>query len=186
MSESPTPKKPRRPKPGNHSPEIRARAFDLWIEAGRCDFRELVDIVKDKLGITVENSTLTRWKDANPAWLAAFQDKYRPLDPSKALAALKQAKDDAKALEPEHLIGIKAQLIARLYLAIRDMKIPSIDEWERALNCCDRIEALIHAERGKTIGEPGTGAQSLVDRLNPPVKLAAFKKPAAAANGSTA
>lgn len=57
----------------------------------------------------------------------------------------------------------------------------------RALDCCERLEALIHAERGKAILEKGSSVVSvgLMERLNPSVSLPPFKKPNGTTNGTT-
>ena len=176
------PKKPRKPgKPNkqDYGPDARMLAFNTWVEAGKPDLRELAEILEAK-GLKVNNATLTRWKDANAAWTELFKAKQYPLDPQKVLAALKQAKEDAKNLEADHFLGIKVQLVARLYLTIREMNFATVDDWERALNCCERIEALIHADRGKAVGtenKPASTGVSILAKLTPPVNIAPFKKP---------
>lgn len=157
-------------------------AYRLWLESGRPSLRDLEKILATK-GYSVDNSTLCRWKDKNPQWIAQMADKDAAVDPVKVISALKEAEDDATELAPEHFIGVKAQLVARLYKTIKAMPIDSVDEWLKALEACDRIEALIHNERGKvvadkdTIATPRGATPSLLARLNPPVKLAEFKKP---------
>lgn len=157
-------------------------AYRLWLEAGRPSLRDLEKILAAK-GYQADNSTLSRWAGRNPHWTAQLAEQKNPIDPVKVINALKEAEDDATELAPEHFIGVKAQLVARLYSTVKTMSIDTVDDWIKALECCDRIEALIHNERGKAVADKDTvaiprGAKpSLLNRLDPPVKLAEFKKP---------
>lgn len=157
-------------------------AYRLWLESGRPSLRDLEKILAAK-GYSVDNSSLCRWKSKNANWTAQMADKMGALDPVKVISALKEAEDDATELAPEHFIGVKAQLVARLYTAVKTMTIDTVDDWIKALECCDRIEALIHNERGKvvadkdTVAVPRGASATLMGRLNPPVKLTEFKKP---------
>lgn len=170
------------PKKGKKPSET--LAYRLYLEAGRPSLRDLEKILAAK-GYQVDDSTLCRWAAKNAQWTAQLADKKNPIDPVKVISALKEAEDDATELAPEHFIGVKAQLVARLYSTVKTMSIDTVDDWIKALECCDRIEALIHAERGKAVAEKDTlavprGAKpSLLNRLDPPVKLADFKKPGA-------
>lgn len=171
--------KPAAPKKGKKpSPML---AYRLWLEAGRPSLRDLEKLLAAK-GYSVDNSTLCRWKDKNPQWTAQMADKNATIDPVKVISALKEAEADATELAPEHFIGVKAQLVARLYTTIKVMPIDRVEDWLQALEACERIEALIHTERGKTVAEkdaiatPRGATPSLLNRLNPPVKLAEFKK----------
>ncbi len=104
--------------------------------------------------------------------------------PLEAFEALRKAKDDATELSADHYVGVKAQLVARLYETIKEMRIETVDDWLKALDACDRIEGLIHDERGKavagmdTIAIPRGAKPSLINRLEPPVSLPTFKKKA--------
>ena len=169
-----TPQKGRKPSP--------ALAYRIWLEAGRPSLRDLEKLLAVK-GYSVDDSTLSRWANKNPTWIAQLAEKANPIDPVKVISALKEAEDDATELAPEHFIGVKAQLVARLYATVKTMSIDTVDDWIKALECCDRIEALIHNERGKAVAEkdavavPRGAKPSLLTRLDPPVKLSEFKKP---------
>lgn len=166
------------PKKGKKPSEM--LAYRLWLEAGRPSLRDLEKILATK-GYSVDSSTLSRWAAKNAQWTAQLAEKNNPIDPVKVISALKEAEDDATELAPEHFIGVKAQLVARLYSTVKTMSIDTVDDWIKALECCDRIEALIHNERGKVVADKDTvavprGAKpSLLSRLDPPVKLAEFK-----------
>lgn len=157
-------------------------AYRIWLEAGRPSLRELEKVLAAK-GYSVDGSTLSRWANKNATWIAQLAEKANPIDPVKVISALKEAEDDATELAPEHFIGVKAQLVARLYTTVKVLEINNIEDWYKALDACDRIEALIHAERGKAVAEkdaiavPRGAKPSLLNRLEPPVKLADFKKP---------
>lgn len=169
-----TPQKGRKPSP--------ALAYRIYLEAGRPSLRELEKLLAVK-GYAVDDSTLSRWANKNPAWLAQIAEKANPIDPVRIISALKEAENDATELAPEHFIGVKAQLVARLYTTVKMLEISNIDDWYKALDACDRIEALIHAERGKAVADkdaiaiPRGAKPSLINRMDPPVKLAEFKKP---------
>lgn len=173
------------PKKGKKPSEM--LAYRMWLEAGRPSLRDLEKLLAAK-GYSVDNSTLCRWKDKNAQWTAQMADKNAAIDPVKVISALKEAENDATELAPEHFIGVKAQLVARLYTTVKMLEISNIDDWYKALDACDRIEALIHAERGKAVAEkdaiavPRGAKPSLLNRLDPPVKLADFKKPNGAAS----
>lgn len=179
------------PKVTPHSAKTRQLAFELWLKHDRPSFMELEELMT-AAGTPVDHSTLARFKDKNPLWLSLHEAQKNPIAPEKLIRTLTAAKLDARSLEPDHFIGLKAQLVARLYDAIKTLEINTVDDWERALNNCDRIEALIHAERGKAVAEkdalavPRGASPSLMARLNPPVTVAPFKKPAAAAKGGAA
>lgn len=168
-----------------HPPETRHQAYQLWLENNKPSLDDMCKILKRELGIDVAKSTVMHWKDSIPSWHASFIEAKTKIDPAKLLAALTRAKADAKKLEPDHFLGIKTLLIARLYLAVTDITIATVDDWDRALACCDKLEALIHAERGKTVvTEGGRPAGSLMNALSPPINIAPFKKPTG--NGSAA
>lgn len=166
---------------GRQPPE--SMAYQLWIEAKRPTLREFARHL-ESLGYSVDNSTLNRWKDKNPNWLADFQQAQNPKKPVTIIEALRKAKDDATELSADHYVGVKAQLVARLYETIKEMRIETVDDWLKALDACDRIEGLIHDERGKavagmdTIAIPRGAKPSLINRLEPPVSLPTFKKKA--------
>lgn len=170
------PAQPTRKKPSQQL------AYRIYLEAGRPSLRDLEKILEAK-GYQVDDSTLCRWAAKNAAWTAQIADQKNPIDPVKVISALKEAENDATELAPEHFIGVKAQLVARLYSTIKAMPIDNVEDWLKALEACDRIEALIHAERGKAVAEkdaiavPRGAKPSLLNRLDPPVKLAEFKKP---------
>lgn len=158
-------------------------AHRTWLEADRPSFRELKNLLVGR-GYSVDESTLSRWKDKNPVWTVQFCEKFNPVDPTKMAAALMEAKDDAAELSPQHYLGMKARLLFRLYQGIKSLRINTVDELSKGLECCDRIDALIHAERGKAVSEMGsarheTGERpSLIARLHPQIKLPPFKRPA--------
>ncbi len=155
----------------------KAMAYQLWLEHDKPSLHEVARLMAAK-GKPVDTATILRWKDRNPAWLALFQQKANPMDVGTIADALALAKQDATALEAEHFLGIKAQLVARLYLSARTMTFTDIDQWQKALESCERIEALIHTERGKTVTEGRTGKPaSILEAVAPSVNIAPFKKP---------
>jgi hypothetical protein len=155
-------------------------AHRMWLEADGPSFRELKVLLAAR-GYSVDESTLSRWKDRNPTWAAQFCEKYSPVDPTKMASALQEVKDDAAELSPQHYLGMKARLLFRLYQGIRSLNISTVDELSKGLECCDRIEALIHAERGNAVSAMEIASQetgerpSLIARLHPQIKLAPFK-----------
>lgn len=174
-------------KPPLPRPSVQ-QAFNVWIEANRPSLRELEKILAVK-GFACSYATLSRWSREYGPWAKILVDTSTSLPPQVVIAALDQASKEARELTPEIYRGVKAQLVARLYETIKVMPFNTIDEWHRGLDCCDRIEAFIHAERGRAIAEtdrtavPRGGSRSLLATLNgdaPVVKLGDFKKP----NGS--
>jgi len=169
-----TPQKGQKPSP--------EQAYRIYLESGRPSLRELEKVLAAKK-LKVDSSTLSRWANKNPTWIAQIVEKANPIDPVKVISALEKAKEHATELCPEHFMGVKAQLVARLSSTIDNMQIDNVDDWYKALEACDRLEALIHAERGKAVSDndpiafPRGAKSSLLSRLDPPVKLAEFKKP---------
>jgi hypothetical protein len=55
------------------------------------------------------------------------------------------------------------------YLAAHAIEFQTIEDWMRGLDCCERIESLIHAERGKAVAEAANtlqgAAKTLAQRL---------------------
>lgn len=166
-----------------HKPEDKLLAFKLWLDNGKPSMRRLAKLLKDR-GITVNQATLHKWSDANSEWARHVLEK-EPARPAKIITALKEAEEDATALVPEVFLGVKAQLVARLYESVKQLPLNSIDDWTRGLDCCERLEGLIHAERGKAILDKKSSivSVSLMERLNPNVTIAPFKGPNGAANG---
>ncbi len=173
-----------RKRPKNAYPEeTRQAAFAIWLENGKPGVRGLAVLLKEKTGLEVDPSTIHAWQRANPDWLKAVADSERK-DPVVIIAALAAAKADANQLEADHFVGIKAQLVGRLYESVKELPLSTVDEWTHGLDCLDKIEAHIHAERGKAVLEKGPNVvTSLMDRLNPNVSIAPFKKPGAAGTG---
>ena len=133
-------------------------------------------LLADK-GVKIHHTNLIKWADANPEWARALLEK-EAARPERILAALVAAKADATKLESDHFIGIKAQLVGRLYESVKQLPLTTIDEWRDALDCLDKIEQFVHSERGKVITAPQlVPSTSLMDRLNPKVTVPAFKKP---------
>lgn len=167
-------------KAGHRKPS-RTLARQVWFESGKPSFRQLEEILAAR-GYAVDHTRLQRWSKDDPIWCQAILENTAP-PPEKILTALQGAKEDATELVPEVYMGVKAQLVGRLYQAIKTMPLTTIDEWLRGLDACERIESLIHAERGKavaakdTIAIPRGAAPSLIARLDPNVKLAPFRKP---------
>jgi hypothetical protein len=156
-------------------------AHRIWLEADRPSFRELRNLLVGR-GYSIDESTLSRWKDKNPTWTAQFCEKLSPVDPTRMTAALMEAKDDAAELSPQHYVGMKARLLFRLCEGIKSLRIDTVDELSKGLECCDRIEALIHAERGRAVAVTGSLSKdgerpSLLARLQPQIRIAPFGKP---------
>lgn len=163
-------------------PPTREFAKKLWFTSGQPAFRPFAKML-EAAGYGVDTATLIRWAQADAEWSAAVAQNKAKMEPKQILKALKSAKDDSAELSPEVFLGVKAQLVARLYESIKTMAINNVEDWYKALDACDRIEALIHAERGKalakqdSIATPRGAIPSIAQRLNPPVALATFKKP---------
>lgn len=157
-------------------------AFRIWNQSGRPSLRQL-EVILDEKGYAIDHSTLGRWAQEYGPWAKAIVDSTAALSPERIIAAIEEAIKDSQDLAPEVFQGVKAQLVARLYETIKIMPIGTIDEWMRALDACERIEAFIHAERGKAIAArdpiavPRGASNSLIARLNPTVNVAPFKKP---------
>lgn len=172
------PKASKRPR-NAYPEEVRLAAFNLWLENGKPDWRLLQLLLKDKIGKDINFTTLHDWSTKMPEWKKAVADTERK-SPAAILAALDAAKADANTLEADHFVGIKANLVGRLYLSMQDMQLTGIADWVMALDCLEKIEAHIHAERGKAVAEKGPNVvSSLMERLSPNVSIAPFKKPAA-------
>jgi hypothetical protein len=172
----PKAKPKRRSKTERYSDETRTLAFKIWLDNDRPSSRKLRDLIFAQSGQRIDNSTLAGWARVMPDW-AKETIVAKPITPEKVIAALKAAKEDANQLEADHFIGIKAQLVARLYDSVKSLPLENVDDWDRALTCCDRIEALIHTERGRSVMEKGSNVvSSLMDRLAPNVTVAPFKK----------
>jgi hypothetical protein len=180
------PKGKRGPKTPNLPTPAHCKA--LWLTANKPSLRELEKLLRAQ-GYEIDDGTLSRWSTKDAEWHAAMVNTRAKISPTKLMQSIINAKDDGQTLAPEVILGVKAQLVARLYETIKCMQIDTIDEWMKALDCCDRIEALIHAERGKAIADvdrlavPRGVTPSLVARLNPSVAVPPFKKPAANGNG---
>jgi transposase-like protein len=52
-------------------------AHRVWLEADRPSFRDLKNLLVVR-GYSVDESTLSRWKDKNPAWTTQFCEKVQP------------------------------------------------------------------------------------------------------------
>lgn len=182
MSAAPASAAPKK-KPKVHKPEDKLLAFKLWLDNGKPSMRQLAKLLEGR-GIKVNQSSLHKWAEANSEWARHMLDK-EPARPAKIITALKEAEEDATALAPEVFLGVKAQLVARLYESVKQLPLNSIEEWNRGLDCCERLEALIHAERGKAILDKKSSivSVSLMERLNPTVTIAPFKTTNGSANG---
>lgn len=182
-TETPAQPKAKRGAPPKFSDEERALAFKLWLDNDAPGYRQLADLFIEETGKDINHSTLHDWACKNEVWAKALVERM-PVDPERVMLALKAAKKDANQLEPDHFMGVKAQLVARLYESVQTLPLKNVEEWNKALDCCDRLEALIHTERGKAIvGKADNVAMGLMERLAPNVSLAPFKK--ANGNGST-
>lgn len=163
-------------KAPRYTPEDRLLAFKLWLDHGKPQWRALADIFNKETGYNVQFSTLYNWSAANREWMEAIVDS-KPMKPERILAALAAAKEDAAQIEADHFKGVKAQMVCRLYESVKELPLKTIDDWTRALDCCEKIEAHIHAERGKALLEAGPSVvTSLMDRMVPNVQLQPFKK----------
>jgi hypothetical protein len=167
----------------NYSKNDKELAFKIWKESGFTTQEELAETLRSKHGMTTVKSTISRWIAKDPEWKKLWLEYHNPLSPLEILEALSQAKDEANLLDPDHLLGTKTALIARLYLSIRAMTFTTVADMDGALACCDKIEALIHQERGRTVSDKQSNKHvSLVASLATPVTIAPFKK----ANGNGA
>lgn len=164
------------PKPTLHM------AFSVWKENGRPSFRLLAALLKQE-GFAISHNSLKEWANKDVEWKQLLLDAKAP-PPEELIDALKNAKDDASELVSEHFQGVKARLVARLYLSIQKIEINTIENWKEALGCCEQLEGLIHSERGKRVLNPSDkadgGVSSLMERMSPVVNIAPFKKPVAA------
>jgi hypothetical protein len=159
-------------------------AFDVWIKNGKPSMRRLKDILSEQ-GYSVHNQTLSNWKDRHVEWQAAYAAIKAPITPGQIIATLETAERVAPVLKTEHFMGVKAQLVARLFASIEHMPITSVADLREGIDCCERLEGLIHAERGKTVIESNSISRpsgGLADRLGTVVP-GPFKKPVATAGG---
>lgn len=168
-------------KPSDKRRPSKELAFRIWLNSNRPSMRELEKVLADK-GWQASHVTLSRWSKEHGPWATALTDKTTNLSPERVLTALEQAIESSKEiLCPEIFEGIKIQLVARLYESMTSMRFESIEQAQAAADYITTLNALIHAERGKAVdeGQPipsADAANGLVARLNPPIKLAAFKK----------
>lgn len=167
----------------NFSEEQKALAMKVWLAEGAPSYDKLVEILSAKHGIKVNKSTICRWVAADLEWRKLYLDHNNPMDPLEIIQALEQAEDESSLLKPEHLSGVKTALIARLYTSIRAMKFNNVAEAEAGIACTERLEALIHAERGKSVSPDKKGAS--VTLLPPPrdVSVPLFNGGKRGANG---
>lgn len=177
---TPAPKKNRGAIPEPHPPEVRALCFQTWLEAGKPSYEKLAELLRERHKLPINKATLARWAKADPAWQLEQVTKEKA-PASQILSALDQLKKKANALEADHFIGLKAELVGRLFSALKDLPVNSVEEWRDALGCCEQIEALIHNERGKAIRDAVTNGAtpiptSIMDKLNPAVSMAPFTK----------
>lgn len=172
------PKGRKRPKHA-YSDEVRQAAFKVWLDYDKPQWRALEVIFAKETGQTIHYTTLHAWSETMPEWQTAIAEAERK-KPMTILAALDAAKKNANKLEADHFVGIKAQLVGRLFISVQDMALSNITDWTMALDCLEKVEAHIHAERGKAVAEKGPNVvSSLMERLSPNVSIAPFKKPAA-------
>jgi hypothetical protein len=169
----------------NYTAEQKELAFKIWKETGFPTLEELAKTLRADHGMALVKSTLSRWIARDVEWQKLWLEYHNPLSPLEILEALSQAKDEANLIDVDHLLGVKTALIARLYMSIRGMTFTTVPDMDGALACCDKIEALIHAERGKAVSEKQSGKHvSLVASLGQPVTVAPFKKTNGGGNGA--
>lgn len=173
----------------NHPTRIAARNF--WFTEGKPSMRALSELLRAK-GFTADDKTLGKWMREDPIWLAGMAEKQIPSDPVILIDAIRNAKAMAEHLSPEVYMGVKAQLISRLYSTMATLPINTVTEWNDALSACDRLEALIHAERGREISDggtlrTGTGGEStgsILAAMAPEVTVTPFRRPSPPASTS--
>jgi hypothetical protein len=166
-------------------------AYTVWREEGHPSLRVLSDVLKAR-GYRVYFSTLARWVKKHDRWQMEMDQLGQPEAPTadsvnKVLGLLEAAEREAQVIKPEHIIGIKAHLICRLYQCVRMMPFRDIEEWTKGLDAIDRLDAQAHAIRGKLLN-PGDAkpSEGVLTRLSQPsVSIAPFK-PKANGNGKGA
>lgn len=164
----------RRPKP---SVEF---AYRVWKACGRPPTRALEQILASR-GYSIDHTSLSRWMHSYGPWIEA-QTEEQPLPLDRVIAALAHARQGGDQIAPDVYLGIKAQLLARLWESAQNIEIRDFTEWHKAGDAFERLASWIHAERGKAI-ESGDELvafpkpTSLMAQLNPTVTVAPFKKP---------
>jgi hypothetical protein len=158
---------------------VLARA--LWFSSGRPTIADFAIQLQEQ-GYHAPRTTLERWCNGDKKWKLARAQKEEIIPAENIIAALKEARDVSGEMAADVFLGAKAQLVARLYETIKVMPITTIDEWAAGLDCCEKIEALIHIERGKAItDDKRRGAllnvsPALMNRVEPEVVVAPFKR----------
>lgn len=152
-----------------------------WFEHDRPSFRQLVKILA-AMGYKTDDKTLARWARTDPLWLTGMAEaRSTAVEPVMVIEALRQAEIDATKLTPQVYQGVKAHLIARLYVTVRSLPLDTVESWTSALDACDKLQALIHAESGRQIAEGATGgtngAGSILAAITPEVNVAPFRRP---------
>ena len=178
MSDEP---KPNRRDKLTGAPITPALARTMWFSGGKPSMKAFAKILQEQ-GYHAPRTTLERWCAADKQWALARAQKEQAIPPESIITALHEAVEVSGEMASEVFLGTKAQLVARLYETIKTMPINTIEEWAAGLECCEKIEALIHIERGKAISDGKRDSAlrgvspSLMSRVEPEVTVAPFKR----------
>lgn len=156
-----------------------------WRENKGIGFRELSKLMATQ-GYHASPSYLQGMKDKDDEWRAEYvAHRVSEGGPERTIDNLRAAFKEAEAVKAEHLIGIKARLISRLYEQILCIPISNVDEATRAVELLSRIDAQIHAMRGDDVrsGKAASLAAAAPASLLPRPQIGPIKPPAPA-NGA--
>jgi hypothetical protein len=161
--------------------------YKVWLEANAPTLHELRTILLQQ-GHDVSVPTLSRYKDAMPEWLAAFEDKRKPLS-TRLGVICRHLASYAKEVKPDVFDGLGAQLLVKFHDSVEEMVIKTPDDAHRLLDAYDRVRGFKHDQRGIEIAQAagitsplgGTGGVLATLTAKKPAPL---KAPAQAKNGA--
>lgn len=157
-----------------------AHARTVWRERGKPSFRALEKYLREG-GYAISYSHLRKMKDGDEQWRNEYRDYVAAtgIAPERIIGAIEEAVNVASAYKPAAFVGIKAQLVGRLFAALKEMPLNTMDDWHRAMDGLDRIDNIIHTIRGGEIAgkeKPADIKSGIIARLEPKMAVAPFQK----------
>lgn len=150
-------------------------AFDTW-RVHKDGFRELAKRLHDMGYDLIAPATLMRMKDVHREWLKEWTE-YQHFEggPKRTLQILAAAYKQARELKADHLLGIKGQLIARLFEQIQSMSLDTVEDLQVAVEVLGKLDALIHSQRGLDLGDGKAAGAAIAP--NGKTQLVSMPKP---------
>lgn len=135
-------------------------AFDAW-RLRKEGFRELAKRLAEMGYDTVAPATLMRMKDAHREWLKEWTE-YQHFEggPKRTLQILSSAFKQAREINADHILGLKAELIARLFEQLQTMRLDKIEDVQLAVDIIGKLDGHIHAQRGLDLNAGKPQAES--------------------------